>query len=227
MTASPLPARRTSVKTSSSVYRYSAVEIEIAGRLLLEPEPVVVRRVLKEFGRLLEDVVALLALLLLDLAGYVVLGGLLAVIEGLLRGVGLRLLARRRGLGPLPGGRADGSRSGHGALGPGRRALRFVIALQGVVPLRFAVGVVELVLDSLLQATLEVVDGCLIYGHFFWFAAHRTKRVTLGALDLRGVGAAAALQVQVLADRIVQQTHGDKAYSPLNTFAVCADPRRV
>src|SRR5438105_13354607 len=41
----------------------SAVEIEVAGRLLLEPQAIVVRRLLEELGRLLQHVLVLLALL--------------------------------------------------------------------------------------------------------------------------------------------------------------------
>jgi hypothetical protein len=38
--------------------------------------------------------------------------------------------------------------------------------------------------------------------------AHRTQNFALFALYFGGVGAAPSLQVEVLADRIVQQTHG-------------------
>jgi hypothetical protein len=211
------------------VYRYSAVEIEIAWRLLLEPEPVVVGRVLKEVGRFLEDVVALLARFLLDRAGNVVLGSLLAVIERLVSRVGLSFLVLRHGLVTSLGRRADRSWSGHGRLATGQRGLwlRLVLVLPRVIPLRLAVSVGELVLDTVTVGPDVFPDGRLILGGFSRFAPHWTKRLMLGALDLRRVGAAAALQVKVLADRIVQQTHVCKAYSPLNTFAVCADPRRV
>jgi hypothetical protein len=213
------------------VYRYSAVEIEIAWRLLLEPEPVVVGRVLKEVGRFLEDVVALLARFLLDRAGNVVLGSLLAVIERLLGRVGLPFLVLRHGLVTSLGRCADRSWTDHGRLAPGRRGLRLrlrlVLVLPRVIPLRLAVSVGELVLDTVTVGPDVFPDGRLILGGFSRFAPHWTKRLMLGALDLRRVGAAAALQVKVLADRIVQQTHVCKAYSPLNTFAVCADPRRV
>src|SRR5690606_23120216 len=60
----------------------SVVEVEVARRALLEPEPVVLGRVLEEVRRLLEDVV---------------LGG--SVGERLLRLVGPRLLLGRRRLG--------------------------------------------------------------------------------------------------------------------------------
>jgi hypothetical protein len=48
-----LPASGTSVKTSRSVYGSSAVEVEVSGWPLLEPEPIVLGRVLKEVGCLL------------------------------------------------------------------------------------------------------------------------------------------------------------------------------
>src|SRR5690242_4165144 len=59
-TARPLPVMGVAVKTSSQVKRWAAsrltVPVEVARRLLLEPEPVVLRRLLQELGSLLEDV---------------------------------------------------------------------------------------------------------------------------------------------------------------------------
>src|SRR5260370_40073121 len=46
------------------------VEVEVAWRTLLEPEPVVVRRVLQELGRLLEHVVFLRPSLRIALGGF-------------------------------------------------------------------------------------------------------------------------------------------------------------
>jgi hypothetical protein len=40
-------------------------------------------------------------------------------------------------------------------------------------------------------------------------AADRSEGLAFGPLDLGGVPAAAAFEVEVLADRVVQQTHGD------------------
>src|SRR5260370_14987321 len=76
------------------------VEVEVAWRTLLEPEPVVVRRVLQELGRLLEHVVFLRPSLRIALGGFslprmfgfdVVFGGLLAEVI-----LGQRLGARVR-----------------------------------------------------------------------------------------------------------------------------------
>src|SRR4051812_29399863 len=60
-TARPLPVRRCEVKTSSSVKRWRPtrallVEVEVARRALLEPQPVVLRRLLQEVRRLLQQV---------------------------------------------------------------------------------------------------------------------------------------------------------------------------
>src|SRR3954470_11429298 len=61
MTARPLPVSGVDVKTSTHVRRRPATsEVEILGRLLLEPEPVVLRCLLEEVRRLLEDVLVLL-----------------------------------------------------------------------------------------------------------------------------------------------------------------------
>src|SRR5260370_26383301 len=76
------------------------VEVEVAWRTLLEPEPVVVRRVLQELRRLLDHVVFLRPSLRIALGGFalprmfgfdVVFGGLLAeVILGQWLGAGFR-----------------------------------------------------------------------------------------------------------------------------------------
>ena len=58
-TARPLPASGARVKTSSQVSAaLASSEVEVARRLLLEPEPVVLRRLLEELRRLLEHVLA-------------------------------------------------------------------------------------------------------------------------------------------------------------------------
>src|SRR5205085_3122560 len=60
-TASWLPVRGIDVKTSSHVTGRRTrllVEVEVAGRALLEPQAVVVGRLLEELGRLLEQVLA-------------------------------------------------------------------------------------------------------------------------------------------------------------------------
>jgi hypothetical protein len=44
------------------------------------------------------------------------------------------------------------------------------------------------------------------------FAPNRTKSLSLKPLDLSGVSSALTLEVEVLANRVVKQTHGDKAY---------------
>src|SRR4051794_32100758 len=63
-TASWLPAIGVDVNTSSQVSGCSpASEIEVARRALLEPEPVVLRGLLQELRRLLEDVLGLVVVL--------------------------------------------------------------------------------------------------------------------------------------------------------------------
>jgi hypothetical protein len=57
--------------------------------------------------------------------------------------------------------------------------------------------------------------------------ANRTERFLLGPLDLGRVGAPAPLEVQMLPDRVVKQTHRRKAYSPLDTLAVANGARIV
>ena len=63
-TASGLPAIAVAVKTSTQVSACAraappGLEVEVARGLLLEPEPVVLRRLLEELGRLLQHVLAL------------------------------------------------------------------------------------------------------------------------------------------------------------------------
>jgi hypothetical protein len=50
-------------------------------------------------------------------------------------------------------------------------------------------------------------------------ASHWPERFTLSSLDLRGVSATAALQVEVLTNCVVKQAHWDKAYWAATTFA--------
>jgi hypothetical protein len=50
-------------------------------------------------------------------------------------------------------------------------------------------------------------------------AAHGTERLALGSFDLSGIRAPAALEIQVLANRVVQESHRLKDYSALRTFA--------
>ena len=53
------------------------------------------------------------------------------------------------------------------------------------------------------------------------------KRFAFGSLDLGWVRTSAPLEIQMLANRVVQQTHRCKAYSAVDTFAVCGCPRIV
>ncbi len=62
-----------------------------------------------------------------------------------------------------------------------------------------------------------LLSGCplkLVLARRIWLGrahrpvtAHRSKRLSLQPLDLRRIGATCALEVQMLADRVVQQTH--------------------
>ena len=61
----------------------------------------------------------------------------------------------------------------------------------------------------------------------FRTAPDRAKRFAFGPLDLGWVRTSAPLEIQMLANRVVQQTHRYKAYSAVDTFAVCGCPRIV
>ena len=50
-------------------------------------------------------------------------------------------------------------------------------------------------------------------------SANRPKRLTLKPLDLSGVGATCSLEIQMLADRVVQQTH---ALKPIELHVICS-----
>src|SRR6202012_4806842 len=56
-------------------------------------------------------------------------------------------------------------------------------------------------------------------------AAHRPQRLTLGALDLGRIGTAAALEVEVLANCVVEKTHARKGYSPSGRTLTVASSR--
>jgi hypothetical protein len=44
------------------------------------------------------------------------------------------------------------------------------------------------------------------------FAPHWTQSLALQPLDLSGISSSLTLEVEVLANRVVKQTHDDKAY---------------
>src|SRR5947209_4801217 len=107
--------------------RKSAVEIEVLGRALLEPEAVVVRCVLEELGSLLEDVIRLG---LLTLPGNRGVLGLHVVLDCLAADVGLGLPGRRRNGWMLGHSPARGRRRG---LEGGLRHLGLLVVPVGIV----------------------------------------------------------------------------------------------
>ena len=55
-------------------------------------------------------------------------------------------------------------------------------------------------------------------------SANRSKRLALEPLDLSGVGATCSLEIQMLADRVVQQTH---ALKPIELHVICSNRATV
>src|SRR5689334_18002826 len=95
-----------------------------------------------------------------------------------------------------------------------------VLLVEAVVPHEFIVvlsrGVIGPVVVRQRRRELGLVNLLR-----FRSAADRTKSLTFSPLDLSRITASTPFQVEVLTDRVVQQTHGDKPYSEANTFAVC------
>src|SRR3954453_2460619 len=170
-TASPLPWKRSALKTSSQVKRCPAIhrsaygrrlliEVEVARRLLLEPEAVVLGRLLEELRRLLEHVLATRLGIGLDHVGIgrprrglvlerVVDRDLVGLVEPrlglrrLLHGGHLRQgLRGRRGRGSRLGGKRDLGRSllGRRLLRGLRRRLRRRLLALGPRELAAAAG---------------------------------------------------------------------------------------
>src|SRR3954453_18463651 len=210
-TASALPCSRLAVNTSTTVYRHGVkdtsallVEVEVARGALLEPQAVVLRRLLEEVGGLLQHVFAAFPVRILV--------GLARSRQGELR----RRLVRRRlrsvaavvehGLAPIvqdrlvalvrPGvlvrlvGEAGGDRAG---------PLRGVLVRgQGVVRPRVVRE------PGLLRLAGEAP------------CPRWAERFVLLASDLDRVGTPAALEVEMLADGVVEQSHRPStAYSAL------------
>src|SRR4051794_38847941 len=186
-TARPLPVRRSAVKTSSSVKRWrpnrrSLVEVEVARRPLLEPEPVVFRRLLQEVRRLLQKVLGVLV------------GGDVVHRPAPLRvlGVGGRELARvvhARLVLLEPG--AAGARGGWRLVQRGRRLGRLLDVRREVVlaPLRRLVRILGI-------RPRERLAG----RRAGRIAPDRPEGLGLQAADLLLGGAGALLELQVLAD---------------------------
>src|SRR5581483_4362175 len=232
----------------------SAVEIEVARRLLLEPEAVVIRRVGKELGGLLQHVLVRLLVFVgqrpldVELCGRIRLG----MLQLQRRRSGWRvrrhrrsglevLLRRRRRLEELRGARLVGvARRGNGV---GRlvaeaqrlwarcrtrrprwrqfdgRLGRLVVVLVVVV---FVVVVERLVLAIVVghwSVLLVIPVGLVLLdarrgglcvegrGRLLWTTADRPERLSLGALNLGWIGTAPPLEVEMVPDRVVKQTH--------------------
>src|SRR5947209_1299527 len=166
------------------------VEVEVARGALLEPEPVVVRRVLEEVRRLLEHVLAPSGLgQALARLGHVAFGARCG------RGCYLRT---RRGFGPLA--RRWGIDLRLGATVE-RSGLRW-----GIPAIRNRVQPV----GHLLFRRIASGDGTFLVHQRAWrivrCPSNRTQRLTLQTVDVRGVGAPAALQLEVLAGGLVEST---------------------
>src|SRR4051794_13043896 len=181
----PFPASGTDVKTSSHVSGRpmgSVVEVEVARRTLLEPEPIVLRRLLEELRGALEDVAVLVLDHGLRLGRRVLHRGLVdRALDVLCDRLGFRLrLGFRRRL---------------------RRRLRLDIE-------------VGLGLELDLGLRLRRLRG----------AADRTERLALLARDVAGIGSVAPLELEVLANGVVQQAHKGQSLEQGSERVVALSP---
>ena len=99
---------------------------------------------------------------------------------------------------------------------------QIIVVLEGLVPARV---VAVLVLD-LLPGGRKVLL-LLAAGEIIRTAPNRTEGLALGLLDLRRVRAVAPFEVQMLANRVVEDSHGYKGYSGPTTFAASGVARKV
>src|SRR4051812_642754 len=228
-TASALPCSRLAVNTSTTVYRHGVkdtsallVEVEVARGALLEPQAVVLRRLLEEVGGLLQHVIAAFPV-----------RGLVRRIDPRRGELGRRLLARRvEGVAAIVQ---------HGLAALRRRGLTPILrrgvatVLEDGLATVLEDGLVALVGPRLVVPALAEAgrNGAgLLRGVVVRRAvvrerglvrltgepAHprRAERVLLLASDLDRVGAPAALEVEMLADGVVEQSHrSSTAYSAL------------
>ena len=108
----------------------------------------------------------------------------------------------------------------------GTRAIRLrgeVEAWRMVIEVRLgvrrrAVVVAEILL--LVQALVVVLGRLEVRRTDRGLSANRSKRLALESLDLSGVGATCSLEIQMLADRVVQQTH---ALKPIELHVICSN----
>src|SRR3954452_18619021 len=202
----PFPASGTDVKTSSHVSGRpmgSVVEVEVARRALLEPEPIVLRRLLEELRRALEDV-AVLGLGLRRCVGVVLDHGLRLGRRVLHRGLVDRAL-------DVPSDRL------------GFR-LRLRLRLEDRLRLRLR-------LEDRLRLEIEVglrpeLDLGLRLRRLRG-AADRTERLALLARDLAGIGSVAPLELEVLANGVVQQAHIGRSLEQGSERVVALSPHRA
>jgi hypothetical protein len=181
----------------------SALEVEVLWRALLEPEPIVLGRVLEKLRRLLEHVIGLLGRLVERMFD-VEFGGLVPDV-----------LRRRLGLGRWRG------RLGMRCRRPRSFELRFVVVQvivrrcglskrrifrRGLEHVPFVVIVERLAPIRL--GVLVICEGGLgaeLSGlRLFRTASDRAERLALCALYLRRVGTSAPLEIEVLANCVVE-----------------------
>jgi hypothetical protein len=212
----------------------SAVEVEIAWRALLEPQSIVIGRLLEELGRLLQNV---LVLLTGEQPFDVVFGG---VVGGDGEVGGVREPGRRRvilGIHWLIGiGRfvRFGERLAAGDVRlPGAThndGLAVLVKRRGVVDL-----VHEIRCDPLIRFVVRGSHREYITIHNGVLGARRRGRIAIstngaeclsfGALDLRRVGASSPPEIEMLTDRFVEKTHETEGYSPPAAPAALASSR--
>src|SRR5579871_4566188 len=85
----------------------------------------------------------------------------------------------------------------------------------------------QLVLSFVASELAECVVAVRVALEWLGMAADRTQGFALRALDVGRVRASPPLQLEMLADRVIQEPHAAKAYSAATTLAVAAAARIV
>ncbi len=110
----------------------------------------------------------------------------------------------------------------------GMRAIRLKVeAWRMLIEVRLGVRRRAVVVAEILrraQALVVVLGRLVVHRTNRGISANRSKRLTLEPLDLSGVGATCSLEIQMLADRIVQQTH---ALKPIELHVICSNRATV
>ena len=224
-TARPLPASGRDVKTSSQVSR-CWLEVEVLRRLLLEPEPVVLGRLLEELRRLLEHVLARARRRRPTSASRRRarrrLGGRRRLVLGLVRA--------RPGASGLDGCRRLGGGAGVDSGAVCRSSSAAALGLAAGAASAGArrscrSGGRRLVRRRSRARSAASAGSAPASSGATGSRRARAEGLVLEAGDLARVGAVPALELEVLVDRVVEQSHGHQTLAGRPSYSRVEPPR--